>query len=127
MITLNGVVLPPGLVWKDLDYCKLKQSEHEGVTGKTVIQRGTMQDGRPITLESDGRAWLKRTEAETISALRVELDPLTLNYHGTEYKVRFVLSDASHFVTRGVFDELRMDEPETMCAITTMKLIEVDE
>ena len=124
---LNGVVLPPGLVWKDLDYCKIKQTESESVTGKTVIQRGTMQDGRPITLEGGERAWLKRSDAETISALRLNLDPLTLDYHGTEYKVRFVLSDSAHFVTRGVFDDLRMDEPETMCTIRLMKLIEVDE
>ena len=124
-ITLNGVALPSGLVWHDLGYTRIKQKIHESVTGHIVIQRGAMQEGRPITLTGSNKAWLTRTELEAISVLRTELDALTLNYHGTEYQVKFKLGDADHFKYEGVFADIRSDEPDTKCILKQLKLFEV--
>lgn len=127
MATLNGIELPRNLVWGDrFDYCPIKQTTSKTVTGHVVIQRGRMVEGRPITLTGAKQsAWLKQSEADALAALRLLDDPLTLVYAGDTFKVRFNLSDANHLPIRPVLDGCPVDDPDALCYVERIALIEV--
>ncbi len=129
MATLNGIKLPVNLVWGDrFDYSAIKQTVSTSVTGRVVIQRGRMLDGRPITLTSHNRsAWLKQSDAVAIGALRLLDAPLTLVYGADVFKVRFRLSENDHFTVRSVLDGCPVDDPDALCYIDKIALIEVIE
>lgn len=126
MMTLNGIALPDGLVWRDLDYCAIKQDAKKSITGRTLLLRGREKDGRPITLTgTEQTAWLTRAQAVALSGLRTELDRLTFVVNGATYMVRFALHESDHFVVKPLWPDAPADQESDMYYIETIKLIEV--
>lgn len=125
-MTLNGIHLPEGLVWRDLDYCAIKQDAKQSITGRTILSRGREKDGRPITLTgTEQTAWLTRAQAVALSALRTELERLTLVVNGTTFMVRFALHESDHFVVKPLWPDAPADQDSDPYYVETIKLIEV--
>jgi len=126
MITLNDITLPSGLRWEaDLDYCAIKQEKKTSITGRLILSRGKMKEGRPIVLQGNGNAWLTLAEAITISNLRLTPEIMTLNYHGTTFNVRWDYGDTEHFVATPLFDTEDAESDDDQYTLETLKLIEV--
>ena len=127
MLKLNDIELPRNLVWANrLDYCAIRQTTSETITGHIVIQRGKFSEGRKITLTTTNKgSWLTLNEAENLSKLRLRDEPFVFYNNGTEFNVRFDLSESDHFVVRTVFDGVDLNDSETLCYIEQIKLIEV--
>ena len=126
MITLNDITLPCGLRWEaDLDYCAIKQESKTSITGRLILSRGEMKEGRPIVLQGNGNAWLTLAEATTISNLRLTPQVMALNYHGSTFNVRWDYGDAEHFVATPLFDTEDAEGDDDQYTLETLKLIEV--
>lgn len=69
---LDAISLPDDLQWGDeFSWSPVSQNLSYGVSGALFIQEGTMQAGRPITLEGkEDMAWITR---ETVLALRAKV------------------------------------------------------
>ena len=62
-ITLAGITLPGDLVWSDeFQSWKVGQARKTSLTGALILHVGTLQAGRPITLETsqEGDNWVAR-------------------------------------------------------------------
>ncbi len=128
MITLEGLTLPRGLKWDSLGYCAIKQKGKDSLTGRHILQRGRMAEGRPITLVGNEQTtWLLRHEGDSLSALRLIDRPLNLVYHGQTFKVRFDLGSDDHFVIKALWGEALSSDPNEQCYVEQIKLIEVIE
>ena len=64
-------VLPQGLRWADeFGWTPVSEETEYSLTGALLIQRGTRQTGRPLTLAGGKNwAWLSRTDLLTLQAL----------------------------------------------------------
>lgn len=61
------IELPSGLRWTDeFDWNPVAQSIETGLTGAPIIQQGTRQAGRPLTLEG-GRQWAWITRSDLLA------------------------------------------------------------
>ncbi|MDN2661852.1 hypothetical protein OW492_00505 [Psychromonas sp. 14N.309.X.WAT.B.A12] len=126
MISLNAIELPSGLRWQsDFNYCPIKQESKTSITGRVILNRGKMFDGRPVVLVGNGNAWLTLAEVKTISSLRLTPAVMELNYHGTTYNVRWDYGDESHFVATPLFDKSDAENDGDQYTLETIKLIEV--
>ena len=127
MNTLNGIELPKGLFWHDsYDYVSIKQVNHKSITGRTLIFRSSLQDGRPINLTgTETSNSITQTQVKALSALRGEVDTLTLVFNGNEYKVNFDFADQGHFKVSPLWNDTNSKENESLWYITSIKLIEV--
>lgn len=126
MIKLNNITLPDGLRWDaDLDYCPIKQESKTSITGKIILNRARMKDGRPIVLVGNSHAWVTLAEANQISALRLTPELMELNYHGTLYNVRWDYGDDFHFVAKPLFDHDEALNDDDIYTLDSIKLIEV--
>lgn len=89
---LEVITLPPDLLWEDeFAWSPVSQSTERSITGALLVDVGTRQDGRPITLTGTERhAWLQRTE---VQALRVWLalpeQVFALSINGAVFDVLF--------------------------------------
>lgn len=70
-ITLDTVTLPGDLLWVDeFDWTPVEFSTRYTLDGALVIEQGTRQAGRPITLAgADDRGWITRQTLEALYAL----------------------------------------------------------
>ena len=99
-ITVNtSIVLPPDLVWSDeVAWSRVEKRETLSVTGTSIIQSGTKQAGRRITLESgQDYACLERSVLLALLALRdtdQQSIPLVLG-DGRTFDVQFAPSDSA--------------------------------
>jgi len=126
MISLDGIELPDGLLWQaDLNYCPIKQEGKPSITGRLVLNRGRMKDGRPIVLVGNDKAWVLLGQLKLISALRLIPKMMTLNYHGAEYSVRWDYADADHFVARPLVEHTDEPTDDDIYLLPLLKLIEV--
>ncbi|MEG3753088.1 hypothetical protein [Psychromonas arctica] len=126
MISLNAIELPSGLRWlANLSYCPIKQESRTSITGRLILNRGKMLDGRPIVLVGNSNAWLTLAKVKEISELRLTPTLMELNYHGTTYKVRWDYGDESHFVATPLFDNSDAESDDDEYTLDTIKLIEV--
>jgi hypothetical protein len=126
MITLNNITLPEGLRWEsNLSYCAIKQESQTSITGRLILSRGKMKEGRPISLTGNGNAWLTLAEANQISALRLSPELMEFNYHGLVYNVRWDYGDADHFICTPLFDNADAESDDDKYTLETLKLIEV--
>lgn len=89
VITLDSVSLPPGLWWADeFTWTPVEQSKAiYTLGGALVVQYGTRQSGRPVTLQ--GGADSDPIDRQTLDALRglLSTPTLTLTMRGTTYTV----------------------------------------
>ena len=107
MITIDGLTLPNGLFFRDdIAYTKVKQKNIESTTGKTIIMRGTVLDGRPIILTGNAESnTILRKDLEEVANKRGALEPMDLVIHGVTYTVLFDLSKPDHFVALPLWDD----------------------
>jgi hypothetical protein len=92
-ITLGSVTLPPDLQWQDeFAWVALGMTAKTTLTGAEVVQSGTLQAARPITLQGGTDfAWL---DYATIEALRTLASAAGATYtltlaDGRTFTVRF--------------------------------------
>ncbi|PKF60615.1 hypothetical protein CW745_13875 [Psychromonas sp. psych-6C06] len=126
MIKLNGITLPDGLLWPNkTDYCPIKQQNHIAITGKTLLLRGRLIDGRPIHLVGNGHAWLSLAQVNAISQTRLTPALLTLDFHGELFNVRWDYSQADHFTAKHLHQNDADQSDDAEYTLETLKLIEV--
>jgi len=92
-ITLGSVTLPPDLQWSDeFSWVALGVTAKTTLTGAEIVQSGSLQAGRPITLQGGTDfAWL---DYATVEALRTLASAAGATYTLTladarTYQVRF--------------------------------------
>lgn len=127
MITLNGITLSKGLFWHDsFDFVPIKQVNKNSVTGRVLLMRSRIQDGRKINLTgTETSNQLKRSDVQLISDMRGSDEPLTLVYHGNTYLVRFDLQDAKNLDVAPLWNDTTAHLPDSMWYVRSIKLIEV--
>ena len=121
------VTLPAGLAWTDeFEWSPVQQAVEPSITGALIIQIGTQQSGRPITLQaSEKEGWLNspRTLVQQLHAwAKTPGQQLTLTRNGTAYTVIWRHHDAPPLVARPLGDIIT-DTPDHP-HILTLKLME---
>lgn len=96
-ITLDTLALPPDLQWVDeLSWVALGVTSKVSLTGAEIVQSGSLQAGRPITLQGGTDfAWIDYATAEnlrTLAAAGGATYALTLP-DGRSFQVRFRAED----------------------------------
>ena len=91
MIKLNNIALPNDLEWQDeFTWSPIQQRTERTLTGKLFIEEGTRIKGRPFTLAgAENAAWIKKGTLDQLIALATANNNMALEYHGTNYTVRF--------------------------------------
>ena len=77
---LDTLTLPEDLIWIDeFDWTPIEQSQSYSITGALIIETGTKQAGRPITL-SGGQDFgvIGRTDLKQLQAKLTQTTPLVL-------------------------------------------------
>ena len=70
MITLAGIELPDDLDWEDeFGWEPVGQVITPTLSGAIIVEESVQSEGRPITLRSDGEAWVKRSTVLEVQAL----------------------------------------------------------
>jgi len=129
MITLDGLALPAGLFFRDeIAYTPIKQTNIVTTTGKTLIMRGTLIDGRPITITGTSTSNLiYRVDLKILAAKRGSIDPMDLVINGVTYKVKFDLSSTEHFVAKPLWSGTVALSDDSPFYIEKLMFIEVEE
>lgn len=69
---LDGIVLPDDLQWIDeYDWSPIDQETDYSIGGALMVQEGTKQAGRKITLSSGDWAWVSRSTVEALRAILI--------------------------------------------------------
>ena len=125
--TLAGIPLPAGMVWEDeFGWDKVQRAASYSVTGALILDVGTKQAGRPITLTGQADAgWLKRATLRSLYAL-AEGDPAATHTlrlaDGRQFTVTFAPDGAPIVATPIGRPEL---PPDGWPYFITLRLIEV--
>ena len=91
-ITLESLTLPADLVWEgEFSYSTVVQKKDRSLTGSLLVQESVRLKGRPIKLSGDeSSGWIPRADLITLQGMADTVDSdMTLNFHGTNYTVRF--------------------------------------
>lgn len=128
-LTCNGntLALPADLLWADeYNWHPVQQQKTYTTTGALVLDIGTRQAGRPITLQgSDSSAWLSRAQCDTLRAWAALAAPaMTLLLRGAVRDVAFD-HEKSAFEARPVFQFADGDEADDDWYVATLRLIEL--
>ncbi|WP_127476541.1 hypothetical protein [Sulfurivermis fontis] len=103
MILLDGIQLPPGLVWVDeFAAGRVAQTARRTLDGSLVVFYGQFQAGLPITLESEIDAgWLTRAQVEAVAIRAASPGGIyTLQLRDQTMQVMFRHQDAPAFEAR---------------------------
>ncbi|MEO1752010.1 hypothetical protein [Thiofaba sp. EF100] len=103
MIILDGIPLPPGLIWTDeFASNQVAQSVQRALDGSMVVFYGPLQAGLPITLESEpDSGWFTRAQIEALALRAASPGGIyTLTLRGQAYQVMFRHHDAPAFEAR---------------------------
>ncbi|WP_286694079.1 hypothetical protein [Spongiibacter sp. UBA1325] len=115
--------LPNDLQWVDeFAWSAVEQQKDYSLTGAVIVQQGVKQKGRPITLQSNGGAWIKRSTLKALQAFYDTPDQVfELDLWGEIYAVQFERPDGL-----GADEVLRQADPDPDHYYTiTLKLFEV--
>ncbi len=128
-LTCNGntLTLPADLLWADeYDWHPVQQQKTYTTTGALVLEVGTRQAGRPVTLQgSDTSAWLSRAACDTLRAWAALAAPaMTLALRGTVLDVAFD-HEKTAFAARPVLQFANGDEAADDWYVPTLRLIEL--
>lgn len=128
-LTCNGntLALPADLLWADeYDWHPVQQQKTYTTTGALVLEVGTRQAGRPVTLQgSDTSAWLSRAACDTLRAWAALAAPaMTLALRGTVLDVAFD-HEKTAFEARPVLQFANGDEAGDDWYVPTLRLIEL--
>lgn len=70
MITLAGIELPDDLDWGDeFAWEPVGQVITPTLSGAIIVEESVQSEGRPITLRSDGEAWVSRSTVLALQSL----------------------------------------------------------
>ncbi|AUZ78680.1 hypothetical protein C2U37_02550 [Aeromonas sp. ASNIH1] len=70
MITLAGIELPDDLDWEDeFAWEPVGQVITPTLSGAIIVEESVQSEGRPITLRSDGEAWVRRSTVLALQSL----------------------------------------------------------
>ena len=125
--TLAGIPLPAGMVWEDeFGWDKVQRAASYSVTGALILDVGTKQAGRPITLTGQADAgWVKRARLRALLQL-AETEPAAVHElrlaDGRRYTVTFAPDGAPIVATPIGRPEL---PPDAWPYFITLRLIEV--
>lgn len=126
-ITLDALPLPDDLVWDDelTEWAAIEQTESLSLTGALIIQSGTRQAGRPITLVLPPEHGLcDRAHVLALDALATANHQHTLKLHDNRtFDVRWRHQDGRAVEARPVIDYADPDAA-TQYALT-LKFFEV--
>lgn len=103
MIVLDGIQLPPGLVWSDeFAAARVAQTVRRTLDGSVVVFYGPLQDGIPITLESEqDSGWFTRAQVEALAMRAASPGGVyTLTLRGNTHRIMFRHQDAPAFDAR---------------------------
>lgn len=127
MITINNITLPKGIFWHNsFDFVPIKQVNRQSTTGRTLLFRSQIQDGRAIDLTgTETSNQILRSDLEPLSALRALTEPFELNFNGTIHLVKFDLTDSKHFDVAPLWGDTTAHLPDSVWYIRSLKLIEV--
>jgi hypothetical protein len=99
-ITLDGIVLPAGLLWSDeFAAARVTQNVRRTLDGSLVVFYGALHGGIPLTLESESDSgWFTRAQVEAL-ALRAASPGgvYTLTLRNQTWRVLFRHQDAPAF------------------------------
>ena len=128
-LTCNGVTLslPADLLWADeFDWHPVTQTRTYTTTGAMVLDVGTRQAGRPVTLQgADSAAWLTRAQCNTLRAWAALPAPeLALALRGVAMTVAFD-HERSAFEARPVMQLATGDEADADWYVATLRLVEL--
>jgi len=92
MITLThaggALTLPADLDWTDeFAWSPQVSAEQRSLTGSLIVHHSAVQNGRPITLASNGASWYPRAQVQALQALLSDTAPMTLNLYGQAFEV----------------------------------------
>lgn len=137
-ITLAGIALPGDLLWSDeFQSWKVGQSRKTSLTGALILHTGSLQSGRPITLETsqEGDNWVAWVRLDTLVALQaleedVDAEPhaLVIPDHNTgtrTFNVAFRRTDGSAIEARAIKHISPFVDAD--CFAITLRLIQVDD
>jgi hypothetical protein len=103
MITLDGILLPAGLLWSDeFAVARVAQTVRRTLDGSVVVFYGELRAGLPITLSSEPDAgWLTRTQVEALALRAASPGGIyTLTIRGQTWRVMFRHQEAPAFEAR---------------------------
>lgn len=95
-ITLDTLALPPDLQWVDeLSWVPLGMTATVSLTGAEIVQSGTLQAGRPVTLQGGTDfAWVNYATVTALLALAATGNTYTLTLPDARtFTVRFRAED----------------------------------
>ena len=105
MITLAGIELPDDLDWEDeFGWEPVGQVITPTLSGAIIVEESVQSEGRPITLRSDGEAWVKRSTVLELQALAAvpsarmrstSTDASSLSYGGEKVAVGWRQSNST--------------------------------
>ena len=126
--TLDGLALPAGMSWQDeFSWSPALSAQEYSLTGALVIDAGTRQAGRPLTLAaSDDRGWSGMTRDKLIT-LRAKAAVAGATYaltlaDGRSFAVAFRPGEEP-ITARQVWD--REVPPADWPYVVTLRLIEI--
>lgn len=122
------VELDPDLFWSDeFAWQAVQQQVGYSLTGSLIVQQGTMQAGRPVTLvpEDDSSAWMSRAVVEQLQAwANTPLLTLTLaGLRGSSRSVSFRQQDGAAVEARPVLHFSDVDPDDNYRV--TLRLMEI--
>jgi hypothetical protein len=82
---LDTLTLPEDLIWIDeFDWTPIEQSQSYSITGALIIETGTKQAGRQITLVGDtNSAMISRADLKILQSKLTATSPLVLTLNDT--------------------------------------------
>lgn len=125
MIKLAGIELPDDLDWGDeFEWEPIGQVITPTLSGAIIVEEAVQLEGRPITLRSDGEAWVKRSTVVALHALASApsaMMPLEIN--GRHFTVLWRRESSGGFEAKQLY---RIADPDEYTPYEiTLRLIEV--
>ena len=126
MITLAGIELPDDLDWEDeFGWEPVGQVITPTLSGAIVVEEAVQSEGRPITLRSDGEAWVRRSIVLELQALAaVQSLRMQLHLNGRIFTVIWRRESGGGFEAKQLY---RIADPDTQTPYEiTLRLLEVN-
>ncbi|BBG85353.1 hypothetical protein AHGSH82_024980 [Aeromonas hydrophila] len=126
MITLAGIELPDDLDWEDeFGWEPVGQVITPTLSGAIVVEEAVQSEGRPITLRSDGEAWVRRSIVLELQALAaVPSLRMQLHLNGRIFTVIWRRESGGGFEAKQLY---RIADPDTQTPYEiTLRLLEVN-
>lgn len=124
-LTLDGILLPPALLWADeFNWSPIQSSQEYAVTGALIVDTALRLAGRPVTLEAgDDRAWIDRATLQRLHALTLPVDRQMILDQGGRARPVIWRPDAAPISAYPIWP-LANPQPD-LAYIVTLRLTEV--